>query len=96
MPTAQKAAPGPRDDAQSGQQRGLLRVSEVVGRGFSGAIRRLTVKTLVRLVVCAALIAAAAPARAADAITGVLNPYFRIQSALADDRIDTLKTDCCS
>lgn len=45
------------------------------------------------LVLCAALFALAIPARAADAIANVLTPYFRIQTALVDDRIDTIKND---
>ena len=41
------------------------------------------------LAACAvALLASAVPARAADAIDGVLTPYFRIQSQLADDKGD--------
>ena len=36
----------------------------------------------------AALFVAAIPARAADAIDGMLTPYFRIQSMLADDKAD--------
>jgi hypothetical protein len=39
------------------------------------------------------LLTLAPTARAADTINGVLTPYFRIQSALVDDRIDTLKND---
>ena len=46
-------------------------------------MRRLT------LAACAvALLASAVPTRAADAIDGVLTPYFRIQSQLADDKGD--------
>jgi uncharacterized protein DUF3347 len=44
-------------------------------------------------VMCAALVAMALPARAADSISAVLTPYFRIQTALVDDRIDTVKSD---
>ncbi len=36
----------------------------------------------------AALFVAALPARAADSIDGMLTPYFRIQSQLADDKAD--------
>jgi hypothetical protein len=42
---------------------------------------------------CAALVMSAATALAADTIGAVLTPYFRIQTALVDDRIDTVKND---
>ena len=41
----------------------------------------------------AACLGAALPARAADAIDGVLTPYLRIQAQLADDRTDAIKAD---
>ena len=44
-------------------------------------------------VLCAALVALALPAHAAGTIANVLTPYFRIQTALVDDRIDTIKND---
>jgi membrane fusion protein, copper/silver efflux system len=44
-------------------------------------------------VLCAALVMSAANILAADTIGGVLTPYFRIQNALVDDRIDTIKND---
>ena len=50
-------------------------------------------KSRFSLVLCAVLLAGAIPARAADAIASVLTPYFRIQTALVDDRIDTIKND---
>jgi hypothetical protein len=51
------------------------------------------VKARFSLVLCAALLCAAISARAADTIASVLTPYFRIQTALVDDRIDTIKND---
>jgi hypothetical protein len=51
------------------------------------------VKVLGSFVLCAALVASAATALAADTINAVLTPYFRIQSALVDDRVDTIKDD---
>ena len=50
-------------------------------------------KALGSFVLCAALVMSAATALAADTINAVLTPYFRIQSALVDDRIDTIKDD---
>jgi hypothetical protein len=51
------------------------------------------VKALGTLVLCAALVMLARSAQAADSISAVLTPYFRIQTALVDDRIDTIKSD---
>jgi membrane fusion protein, copper/silver efflux system len=51
------------------------------------------VKAFYALFSVAVLFTLASSARAADTINGVLTPYFRIQSALVDDRIDTLKND---
>ena len=45
------------------------------------------------LLVTCALVATSAAFAASDAIVGVLDAYFRIQSALVDDRLDTLKAD---
>ena len=39
------------------------------------------------------LMVVAIPVRAADSLTAVLDPYFRIQSQLADDSKATTKTD---
>jgi uncharacterized protein DUF3347 len=51
------------------------------------------VKAFHSVIVVAALALLAIPARAADTINNVLTPYFRLQTALVDDRIDTIKTD---
>jgi len=51
------------------------------------------VKALGSFVLCAALVMSAATVLAADTIGAVLTPYFRIQTALVDDRIDTIKND---
>ena len=40
-----------------------------------------------------AMIAASAAVRGADAVTALLDPYFRIQTALVEDRTDTIKAD---
>jgi Protein of unknown function (DUF3347) len=40
-----------------------------------------------------AMIAASAAVRGADAVTALLDPYFRIQTALVQDRTDTIKAD---
>ena len=50
-------------------------------------------KALGSFVLCAAVVMSAAPALAADTIGAVLTPYFRIQTALVDDRVDTVKDD---
>jgi Protein of unknown function (DUF3347) len=51
-------------------------------------------RTMTRgLLVLSACVAAVALVRAADSFTSLLEPYFRIQTALVDDRTDTLKAD---
>jgi membrane fusion protein, copper/silver efflux system len=51
-------------------------------------------KTATRiLAVLAACLACSVTMRAADSFTALLDPYFRIQSALVDDRTDTLGAD---
>jgi hypothetical protein len=53
----------------------------------------VVVKALHVFVLCVAMATSAATGRAADTIGAVLTPYFRIQSALVDDRVDTIKND---
>ena len=43
--------------------------------------------------VLVALVTTAGAARAGDPVLALLDPYFRIQDALVDDRIDTIKAD---
>jgi hypothetical protein len=52
---------------------------------------RVPVRLLILLTVIAG--ALAVTARAAGPVTSLLDPYFRIQDALVDDRIDTVKAD---
>jgi hypothetical protein len=60
------------------------------------AISEVIVKPFSALILSAALLALALPALAADTIGAVLTPYFRIQNALVDDRVDTIKADALS
>jgi uncharacterized protein DUF3347 len=54
----------------------------------------MQMKTLFRVLACVGILgAAASAAHAADTIGAVLDPYFRIQTALVDDRFETVKSD---
>jgi hypothetical protein len=50
-------------------------------------------KTVTRLCSPALIVLACATAARAGSIAMLLDPYFRIQDALVDDRIDTIKAD---
>lgn len=50
-------------------------------------------KNIPVLVVAFVLVVGATMARAGDPLTSMLDPYFRIQSALSDDKTDGVKKD---
>jgi hypothetical protein len=50
-------------------------------------------KNIPVLVLAFALVVGATIARAGDPLTSMLDPYFRIQSALSDDKTDGVKDD---